>query len=646
MDAQLYKDILVNAIVPWANGNMPQGWILQQDNDPKHTSRLVKQALQHLPVTVLEWPSHGPDLNPIEHIWQELKKRCARTRCTNRDEKFAQLKKEWKSIPPSVFEKLIDSMPSRCDAVIKSCGFPTNYYAVKLTPSDPNHSIAGHEFLGDQIVIFYEYNFGYFPYYVDYDPNQPVNGGLPQNCPLAKHLALVSEQIREAIPREDFDGIAVIDFEEWRPLYQLNWGKKAVYKKESIRLVRQQYPSISEKSAEELAKKEFNAAAKKIFLSTIGLARQMRPYARWGFYGFPYCNYDAGNSESDMLCSEKFRRFNDEMSFIFEASSALFPSIYLSLKGTSAQNYRYIQAIMVESARIASLQNPVLDVYPYTKFEYNPYQFLDSFYAKKDVCNSLKQAADLGARGIVLWSSSKNMKERCDGLAAYVRDMLGPHIIPTIKLQYGGADPETKPTLPGETLLFTWPVRPSGTCISVGHLFSRFRIVFDICAIFRRFRCTFRMQPSNYVCRCDPLFTGSDCSLRRHFQWIYNRKGKTTTNGANPAENGRRNGRRKKVKKIKKIRYIKVSGEAGGKTEDGRPATAEAIIVGVVTPPPLKIDEVRPSLAKTRITVPSDVTGLNVTIVPTLVATHIPPDVTTPDTIFRLTPPPLDFRLV
>ncbi|VDL78983.1 unnamed protein product [Nippostrongylus brasiliensis] len=217
------------------------------------------------------------------------------------------------------------------------------------------------------------------------------------NCPLDKHLVRVSQQIRQAIPREDFSGIAVIDFEEWRPLYQLNWGKKSVsmlvylrenvYKRESLRLVKEQYPFISDKSAEELAKKEFNNAAKKIFLHTIAIARQLRPYARWGFYGFPYCNYDAGNSETDMLCSESFRRFNDQMSFIYQASTALFPSIYLSLKGTSAQNYRYIQ---------------------------------------KDVCNSLKQAADMGARGVILWSSSKNMKQRCDGLANYVRDMLGP----------------------------------------------------------------------------------------------------------------------------------------------------------------------------------------------------------------------------
>ncbi|EYC15493.1 hypothetical protein Y032_0036g3175 [Ancylostoma ceylanicum] len=38
----------------------------------------------------------------------------------------------------------------------------------------------GDEFLGEKIVIFYEKKFGKCPYYKDYDPKQPINGGLPQ----------------------------------------------------------------------------------------------------------------------------------------------------------------------------------------------------------------------------------------------------------------------------------------------------------------------------------------------------------------------------------------------------------------------------------------------------------------------------------
>ncbi|VDM72099.1 unnamed protein product, partial [Strongylus vulgaris] len=234
-------------------------------------------------------------------------------------------------------------------------------------------------------------------------------------------------------------------------------------------------------------------------------------------------------------------KMKSKMSFIFEASSALFPSIYLSLKGTTAQNYRYIQAIMMESARVAALHSPVLDVYPYTKFEYNPYQFLDSFYAKKDVCNSLKQAADLGARGIVLWSSSKNMKQRCEGLAKYVREMLGPTVALIRKRNQRCR--EKRCSSHGQCVL----PEPAS-------------------------RCTFRMQPANYICRCDALFTGNDCSLRRHFQWIYNRKGKDQPKGLSPGKNNRRLGRRRRVKKIR------VSGDAGGRTEDGLPATAKAVL--------------------------------------------------------------------
>ena len=40
----------------------------QHDNDPKHTSKVVKAYLSNAKFVVLDWPSQSPDLNPIENI--------------------------------------------------------------------------------------------------------------------------------------------------------------------------------------------------------------------------------------------------------------------------------------------------------------------------------------------------------------------------------------------------------------------------------------------------------------------------------------------------------------------------------------------------------------------------------------------------
>ena len=127
IDQLVYREILKNHMLPFAHEELSRSWIFQQDNDPKHRSKLLQEYFKKAKIKVLEWPSQNPDLNPIEHLWEELDRRARTQNYSNLMTFFKVLQEEWNEIPKNRIKNLVASMPRRCQAVIQSKGFATKY---------------------------------------------------------------------------------------------------------------------------------------------------------------------------------------------------------------------------------------------------------------------------------------------------------------------------------------------------------------------------------------------------------------------------------------------------------------------------------------------------------------------------------------
>ncbi|XP_067908333.1 hyaluronidase-4-like isoform X2 [Heterodontus francisci] len=256
-------------------------------------------------------------------------------------------------------------------------------------------------FMGGNITLLYTQHLGKYPYY---ENGHPVHGGCPQNISLSEHTNKMEADIRRYLPSKYYKGLAVIDWEEWRPQWIRNWGSKTIYRDKSEELVRAMHPDWSPARILKQAQWEFDRAANKFMSQTLKVGQMMRPQALWGFYLFPDCynyQYNSDFSNYDGQCPDIEIERNNQLQWLWSHSNALYPSIYMEeVLKSSEQGRHFVRARVTEAIRVSLIADSAyaLPVFVYSRSHYA--------YTFKPLT-----------------------QENCQHVKDYVRRILGPYVL-------------------------------------------------------------------------------------------------------------------------------------------------------------------------------------------------------------------------
>jgi transposase len=126
MTAEVYRQILTHHAFPSANRIFNDGdrWTFMQDNDPKHSSNLIKNYLQNKVshndrIQLMKWPPQSPDLNPLELLWEECDREVKKRKPSNLTELENVVREVWTTMPAEKINKLIGRLPALCKETLK-----------------------------------------------------------------------------------------------------------------------------------------------------------------------------------------------------------------------------------------------------------------------------------------------------------------------------------------------------------------------------------------------------------------------------------------------------------------------------------------------------------------------------------------------
>lgn len=105
-------------------GFEPEGVVFQQDNARPHIAKVTLKWLEDHGIERLQWPANSPDLNPIENMWAELKRRLGEYEHppVGMRQLWERVQDIWDGFGEDYCHRLIESMPRRMAMVLKKKG--------------------------------------------------------------------------------------------------------------------------------------------------------------------------------------------------------------------------------------------------------------------------------------------------------------------------------------------------------------------------------------------------------------------------------------------------------------------------------------------------------------------------------------------
>lgn len=128
LDARRYQSILALNLVSSAHQCWPKGqWWFQQDNWSVHTAGTSQAWFHNHGIDLIDWPAWSPDLNPIENLWNDLKRRVYAHHSKTIEELEYWIGIEWQATDLNFISDICKSMPKRLQLVLANHGHKISY---------------------------------------------------------------------------------------------------------------------------------------------------------------------------------------------------------------------------------------------------------------------------------------------------------------------------------------------------------------------------------------------------------------------------------------------------------------------------------------------------------------------------------------